>query len=71
MIGARAIAIVQALVALFEHGPNGAAVGSPGGVVVDLGSGSRRPDKDLQGVRTVLALVAVGHVPLSCTPGLF
>ena len=69
VVGARAI--VQALVALFEHRADGAAIGSLGGVVVDLGLGSRRPDEDLQGVRTVHAFVAVGHVPLSCAPGLF
>src|SRR5829696_4396528 len=69
VIGARAI--VQALVALFEHGPDGAAVSSPGGVVVDLGSGSRRPNEDLQGKGAVLCVVAVGHVPVFSAPSLF
>src|SRR3712207_2902871 len=32
-------AVVEALVALFEHGAPGAEVGSPGGVVVDVGPG--------------------------------
>src|SRR5215204_494501 len=69
VVGARAI--VQALVALFEHGARGAAVDSPGGVVVDLGSGSRRPNEDLQGKGAVLCVVAVGHGPVFSAPSLF
>jgi hypothetical protein len=36
---------------------------------VDLGSTSRRPEEDLQGVRVILAIAAIGYVPvldLSC-----
>src|SRR3712207_8099163 len=48
----RSRAVVQALVALFEHRSRHAAIGSPGGVVVDLCSGACGPDEDLQGVRS-------------------
>ncbi len=57
-------AVVEALVALFEHGAHGAAISSPGGVVVDLRSGFWRPDEDLQGVGAILAVAAKGYVPV-------
>jgi hypothetical protein len=56
-------AVVQALVALFEYGSHSTAENSPGGMVVDLGLGARRPDEDLQREGMVLAFVAMGHVP--------
>src|SRR5215210_5505213 len=62
MIGPEAV--VQALVALFEYGSHSTAVDSPGGMVVDLGLGTRRPDEDLQREGVVLAFIAVGHVPV-------
>src|SRR5215216_2378504 len=57
-------AVVGPLVALFEYGSYSTAVNSPGGMVVDLGLGARRPDEDLQRERMVLAFVAMGHVPV-------
>jgi len=56
-------AVVQAFVAFFEHRSHHAAISPPGGVVVNLCSGSRGPDEDLQGVGTVLAVEGMGHVP--------
>jgi hypothetical protein len=50
----RARTVVEALVALFVNRSHRAAIGSPGGVVVDLRSGSWGPDEDPQGVRSVL-----------------
>src|SRR5215204_3437760 len=63
--------VVEALVTLFEHRPHDAAISSPAGVVVDLRPGLRGPDEDLQGVRSVLAFPATGHVPLLDLPRLF
>ena len=57
-------AVVEALVAVFEHRPHDAAVGPPRCVVVDLSSSLRRPDEDSQGVGVVLALATMGYVPL-------
>src|SRR4051812_22934938 len=56
-------AVVQALVAVFQDGSHDATEGSPGGMVVDLGLGTRRPDEDLQREGVVLAFIAMGHVP--------
>jgi hypothetical protein len=57
-------AVVEAIVALFEDGSHHAVVGTPAGVVVDLGPGSWGPDEDLQRVRVILAVAAIGHVPV-------
>ncbi|MDQ3912750.1 MAG: hypothetical protein M3305_13470, partial [Actinomycetota bacterium] len=54
----------------FEHRSHSAAVGSPAGMVVDLGLTPRRPDEDLQGVGAVLSVEAIGHVPLFDPPRL-
>jgi hypothetical protein len=70
MIGPRAV--VQALVALFEYGSHSTAVNSPGGMVVDLCLGARRPHEYLQREGMVLAFVSLGHVPVSfCASRLF
>jgi hypothetical protein len=55
---------IQALVALFEKGTDRAAEHSPGGMVVYLGPGSRRPDEDLQGAGSVRGILAMGYVPV-------
>src|SRR5215204_181361 len=52
--------VVQTLVALFEDGPQGAAVGSPGGVVMNPGPRPRRPNEDLQGGRAVQGRAGAG-----------
>jgi hypothetical protein len=69
MIGPRAV--VQALVTLFEYGSHSTAVDSPGGMVVDLGLGTRRPDEDLQREGVVLAFVAMDHIPVFFPSRLF
>ena len=43
---------------------------APGGVVVDLGAPPGKPDEYFQRVRAILALDAMGHVPLVGTFGL-
>jgi hypothetical protein len=57
-------AVIEAFVALFEHRSHHAAICSPGGVIVDVSSASLRPDEDLQRVGAILALAALGHVPV-------
>jgi hypothetical protein len=65
-------AVIQALVTLLEYGSHGAAVDSPGGMVVYLGLGTWRPDEDLQREGVVPAFVAMGYVPIcSSAPRLF
>src|SRR5215203_3798605 len=56
-------AIVGTLVALFKYGSQDATEGSPGGMVVDLGRGTRRPDENLQRVGMVGIVLAIGHIP--------
>jgi hypothetical protein len=56
-------AVVEALVALLEHGTGSSAVGAPRGVVVDLRPRPCGPDENLQGVSAILSIVAVGHLP--------
>jgi hypothetical protein len=57
-------AVVPALVTLFEYGSHSTAVNSPGGMVVDPGRRTRRPDEDLQRAGMVLAFVAMSHEPV-------
>src|SRR5829696_5359750 len=57
-------AIVGTLVALFKNGSQDATEGSPGGMVVDPGPGTRRPDENLQRVGMVGIVLAIGHIPV-------
>jgi hypothetical protein len=62
--------VVETLVALLEHGPHGAPVGPPGGVIVDQGRGLLRPDEDLQRTGAVPGFVAARQVPVLGPPRL-
>jgi hypothetical protein len=57
-------AVIEALVALFKHRSHNAAIGTPRGVVVDLGPTSLRPEEDLQGVGVIRAVADMGYVPI-------
>src|SRR5215212_8545693 len=57
-------AVIEALVALFEHRSHNAAIGTPRGVVVDVGPPPLRPEEDLQGVGIIRAVAAMGYVPI-------
>src|SRR5215211_9353196 len=57
-------AIVGTLVALFQDGTHDATEGSPGGMVVDPGRRTRRPDEDLHRVGVLGVVVAVSYVPI-------
>jgi hypothetical protein len=47
-----------------EYRSHSTAVNYPGGMIVDLGPGARRPDEDLQREAMILAFIAMSHVPV-------
>src|SRR5215213_3205648 len=57
-------AVVGTFVAFFQGGSHDTTEGSPGGMVVNPGCRTRRPDEDLQRVGAVGVVVAVGYVPV-------
>src|SRR5829696_2265204 len=57
-------AVVGTFVAFFQNGSQDTTEGSPGGMVVNPGCRTRRPDEDLQRVGAVGVVVAVGYVPV-------
>jgi hypothetical protein len=62
MIGHRSV--VGALVTFFQDRSQDATEGSPGGMVVDPGRGTRRPNEDLQRVGASRVVVAISYVPV-------
>src|SRR5215212_3131560 len=57
-------AVVDTFVAFFQNGSHDTTEGSPGGMIVNPGRRTRRPDEDLQRVGAVEVVVAVGYVPV-------
>src|SRR5215211_2006067 len=56
--------VVDTLVALFQDASRDATKRSPGGMVVDASSRTRRPNEDLQRVGAARALLMIGYVPV-------
>ena len=57
-------AVIGALVTFLLDGAHDATEGAPGGMIVDLGGRTRRPDEHLQGRGSIRRIFAMGYIPV-------